>query len=125
MKVHAHLIRYAVPDVTEEEIGIIVHDHPDDNPLAYTEFIPIIPESKEGLSQFYRSTVLRVMNSNDPIRLALLAVYTHDELTEDKMDGEIDNFVSANKEHVYWLRHSPPPYIYMESTEDSGSDLDD
>ena len=56
MKVHAHLLRHAVPDITEIETTVITNTHPGDNPLHFLEIIPYAPESKEGIEQHYHIT---------------------------------------------------------------------
>ncbi len=72
--VYRHLIRFAVPDVTEDEVTRILELYPNNNPLDNTIFIGNVIHSndipKEGPIDFFISIAKMVMQSNDPIRKA-------------------------------------------------------
>ena len=92
--VYRCLIRFAVPDVTEDEVDRVLElcptSDPDNNPLDHTNFIRNVNLSddipKEGPIDFYISVVRMVMASADPIekvfRLALEYIYVDDIINE-------------------------------------------
>ena len=122
--VYKHLIRFAVPDVTENEITRILELYPNNNPLNHTNLIGNVflsdDVSKEGPTDFFISIAKMVMGSNDPLRKAFrLAIeyINNDGITDDEsIEESADTLTDLLRYRVECLR---------EIDSDSEDDIDD
>ena len=129
--VYKHLIRFAVPDVTESEIIDAMSYRANDNPLNYESFISNVSQSddipKEGPIEFFNNVAKMVLLSDDPIRKAFkLAIeYINDDgLTdEESIEESADALTDLFRYRVECLRDERPLEFVI--NEDSDDDLDD
>ncbi len=119
--VYRQIIRHVVPDVTEDEINAIIREYPDESPLCREWTVSTI--RRRGFSEMdaqgiYVTSTLRVMESDDPLRLAVRLENSFCEQShsdEEIMDSYATNYmgfvsalreseVSTNSELCEWLR---------------------
>ncbi len=110
--VYKHFIRFAVPDVTDDEVTRIIELYPNNNHLEHTNFIGNVFLSddipKEGSTDFFISVTKMVIGSNDPLRKAFrLAIeyINNDGITDDEsIEESADSLTDLLRYRVECLR---------------------
>ncbi len=105
-KVHEKIIRYSLPNVTDEKVSEITHNHPTVNPLYYPEWWDENRSMTVGdwrdLDSEYEEIATKVIKSLDPIKLAIidnLALFDNDD-DEDLVDLMVSDCIMKHRRLV-------------------------
>ena len=121
-EVHEKIIRYSFPNVTDEKVSEITHNHPTVNPLYYPEWWDehrlMTMGDWRDLDSEYEELARDVIRSSDPIRLVIidnLALFDNDD-DEDLIDLRVDNCVDIHRRLIMRVDN------FYESDSDSEED---
>ncbi len=127
-EVHNKIIRQAVPDITDEEVDKIIHNHPIANPFHYPEWWDekrsVMMSGENNIDTEYERLAMRAINSSDPIRLVIiesLALFDNDD-DEDLIDYRVNKCIEEHRRLVMRMNN---PYVSDSESKSEDEDIDD
>ncbi len=125
-EVHEKIIWHSFPNVTDEKVSQIIHNHPTANPLYYPEWWDEHRSMTMGdwrdLDSEYEELARDVIRSLDPIRLVIidnLALFGNDD-DEDLIDFRVDNCMDEHRRLIMRADN-----FYESDSDSEEDDIDD